>query len=151
SGGTPYTVQYGFPLIPATDTDTATMLSSGLGISGYSGGFTTSQKVASGTYDVYVWTIENYVSHYRDINFTLNGTTVATQVADMNLGQWAKFGPYRVTATNGQLTLGAYKSTKGDPHITGMAIFAVGSQPANNTPTVSAGPDQTITLPATAS
>lgn len=117
---------YSFALNPTPDAATRTVLESAL----YrpqppnGQGFTLTQTLGNGSYDIYIWMIENHASNYRDIDVKLEGTTVATGISDLPLGSWAKYGPYRTTVTDGVLTIDLLRRTKGDPAAYGLAIFS---------------------------
>lgn len=109
---------------PAADADTTAMLNTALWSSST---FGFSQSLASGTYDVYFWVMENYQSNVRAFDVRLEGGTVASGIGTMPLGNWQKYGPYRVPVTDGALNVELVRSF-GDPHVMGLAIFATGGE-----------------------
>jgi hypothetical protein len=42
-----------------------------------------SQTLSNGSYFVYLWTVENYVSNYRSFNVKLEGTQVASAIGSL--------------------------------------------------------------------
>jgi hypothetical protein len=86
-------------------------------------GFTVNQTLGNGSYDVYLWLIENFQSNFRSIDVRMEGTTVATNLGDMAYPRWEKYGPYRVTVSDGALSIDILRATKGDPELCGVAIF----------------------------
>ncbi|MBI3882388.1 MAG: Ig-like domain-containing protein [Verrucomicrobia bacterium] len=118
--------------VPAAAGDLNTMLNS---CAWAQNGFTISQAVSNGDYQVYFWVMENYQANFRDITFKVEGSIVATQVGKgWTVGQWSKYGPFDVTVTDGVLSVDLTK-VAWDPEVMGMAIYRV--QAANNhAPTV---------------
>jgi hypothetical protein len=86
-------------------------------------GFTITQTLPNGKYSVYIWEAEDVASNARNMNFILQGVTVASNVGSQQLHHWTKFGPYAAVVANGVLTLNVVRNTKGDPQISGLAIF----------------------------
>ncbi len=111
--------------LPSPDSNTKTMLNNGLWKTGTANGvgFTLSQTLANGSYQVYLWEVEDGSNHSRNMNVILQGSTVATGIGDQLVGHWSKYGPYPATVTNGILTLKLVRGTKGDPQAMGIAIF----------------------------
>ncbi len=130
AGGTSWSESYP-PISPAADADTRTMLQSVWYRSGPPNGqgFTLSQSIANGDYDVWVWAIENYQSGFRDVDLRLEGRTVATAIGDLPLWNWRRYGPYRTTVADGALTIDALRRSKGDPLLAGVRITRAGSTP----------------------
>jgi hypothetical protein len=126
---------YSFGLSPTTDSNTTSMLESMLyDSSSTSGqGFTMSQTVANGSYNVYLWMIENNQSNSRSANVTVQGTQVATGIGSLPLGTWQEYGPYPATVTNGAVSVGILCNT-GNPVCCGLAIYTSGAS-APSTPT----------------
>lgn len=141
---------------PAVDAATSGMLNSAIWSPT---GVTVAQPLANGTYQVYLWVIENYQSNYRTFNANLEGTQVTSSpIGSLALGTWAKYGPYNVTMTDGTLNLALVKVT-GDPHLMGMEIYSTGGGGGGDTqaPTAPTGltspskTDTTVSLSWTAS
>lgn len=80
------------------------------------------QTIANGTYNVYIWTVENYQPYYRSFNLNLEGAQKAANIGSMPLNEWRKYGPYTVTVNDGMLNIDLVRVT-GDPEISGIAIF----------------------------
>jgi len=118
-------------LDPSTDADTRTMLESVLYRSSPPNGqgFRMSQTIANGTYQVYFWVVENYMSNNRDIDVKLEGATVDTAIADQAYQHWHKYGPYPVTVSDGTLDMDLLRHSKGDPEVSGLAIYSPSSGP----------------------
>jgi hypothetical protein len=117
---------YAFPLVPAVDTDTRHVLQTVV----WSGGnFSVSQTIPNGTYQVYLWMVENYKDNYRKVDVRMEGgATVAGGIGELPLGYWRKYGPYSVSVADGALSLDIHKQ-KGDPLLAGFAIFGAGAPP----------------------
>jgi hypothetical protein len=121
--------QFGFPLHPAADSDTALMLSSSLWVPAQANGsgFTISQKLPNGTYQLYFWAVEDYQAYSRKMSIQIGGVTVATNVGYLPVGGWQKYGPFQTTVKNGLVTIKVLQSGSGDSSISGFAIYSVTS------------------------
>lgn len=109
---------------PAVDTQTSAMLNSDI-FSGKS--FSINLKIANGSYEVYLWTVENFKSNYRSFHIKLEGTQVTSSpIGSLPLREWRKHGPYNVTVKDGNLNMELIRVT-GDPMLTGMAVYSVGN------------------------
>jgi hypothetical protein len=84
------------------------------------------QTVANGTYQVHLWFMESVQSNSQRFHVRLEGTQVVSNIGDLAINQWRKYGPYTVTVSDGVLTMdlvGAYgrpmlsgsRSPKSDP------------------------------------
>ncbi len=137
---------------PAVDSATSNMLNKGI----YSGGnFSVDQSLSNGSYSIYVWAIENYISYYRSFNIKLEGTQVTpSPIGNLPLNSWIRYGPYPVTVNDGILDMDVVKVT-GDTHLMGMEIYAAGADTqAPSIPANLASPshtDTTVNLSWTAS
>jgi hypothetical protein len=120
---------------PAADADTSAMLNTALW---YGDSFGFSQTLANGSYDIYLWIIENWQSNARSFDVRMEGATVAGGVGNLALGAWQKIGPYRVTVADGDLDVELVRIS-GDPHVMGMAIFSADSTPLPPPPPPAAG------------
>jgi hypothetical protein len=89
-------------------------------------GFTLTQTLPNGNYTVYVWEVEDDSDHARSFNLKLQGITATTNLGDLLLGQWKKYGPYSTTVSNGILQIDVVRNTKGDPQLMGLAIYRAG-------------------------
>ncbi len=109
---------------PTTDNATRSMLNSAI----WGGSFSVGQTITNGSYDVYLWVIENYQSNIRRFDVRVEGTTAASGIGNLALGAWVKYGPYRTSVNDGRLDLDLV-AVAGDPHLMGFAVFSVGSTP----------------------
>jgi inosine-uridine nucleoside N-ribohydrolase len=103
---------------PAVDADTRAMLQSELW---YPGNMNLTQTLPNGTYNVYLWVLEDYQDYYHRFDVRLEGTykgTVNTGV----VSAWTKYGPYNVTVSDGSLNIDLIRLS-GDTLIQGLAIF----------------------------
>ena len=106
---------------PAVDSDTNRMLNTG--IWGQASDVNFSQTLSNGSYFVYLWTVENYVSNYRSFNVKLEGTQVASAIGSLPNNTWQRYGPYSVTVSDGSLNVNLVRVT-GDPTIQGLEIWS---------------------------
>jgi hypothetical protein len=105
---------------PATDSSTASMLSSAIWKSGAD--LNVTRTLASGNYQVYLWVMENYQSSSRSFKIRLEGNDVNAAAGNLPLGGWVKYGPYGVAVNDGALNVDLVR-VSGDAHLMGMAIF----------------------------
>lgn len=120
---------------PFVDDDTNTMVGEGIWCSGCDVNF--SQVVSNGSYDIYLWMIEDYQSNYRSSNAIVQGAQLASGIGRMPLNTWQRYGPYPATVTNGVLSVRLAR-VAGDPLVQGVEIWTMGS--ATPTPIPSATP-----------
>jgi chitodextrinase len=107
---------------PAVDAQTSTMLNSDIYARGT---FSITQSLANGTYQIYLWTAENYRTNFRSFHVKLEGNQVTTSpIGLMPLGQWRKYGPYTAMVNDGALNMDVVRVT-GDPSLSGMAIYKI--------------------------
>ena len=83
------------------------------GIWGQASDVNFSQTLSNGSYFVYLWTGENYVSNYRSFNVKLEGTQVASAIGSLPNNTWQRYGPYSVTVSDGTLNVKSGKSNRG--------------------------------------
>ncbi|WP_081417108.1 glycosyl hydrolase [Paenibacillus sp. Soil522] len=108
--------------VPAVDSTTAVMLNSNIYASGT--GFTVSQPLPNGSYQIFLWSLENYQTNFRSFHVLLEGIQVTSSpIGELAVNNWAKYGPYSVNVTEGVLNMEIERVT-GDPGITGMEIFS---------------------------
>lgn len=117
--------QSSFTPSPLVDSATGAMLNSGIW---QSGTLRLAQALPSARYNVYLYILENYQSHYRSLNLTLEGQQAAQGLGVLERGAWKKYGPYTVQVSDGNLNLDLSASS-GDPHLMGLAIYSVASTP----------------------
>ena len=85
-----------------------------------------SQNVPNGSYEVYLWIMENYASNHHEMDVILGGQTVDKGIAKLAVNQWVKYGSYPTTVTDGSLNLALLTTNpERDAHLMGMAIFRV--------------------------
>lgn len=121
---------------PAVDPATAAMLNTAVWRQGADLSF--AQSLADGSYDVFFWVMENYQSNVRSFDIRLEGGVVASNLGTMPLGEWRKYGPYRVAVSGGALNVD-FLSRTGDAHVKGMAIFTADQAPPPPPPPPSGG------------
>ncbi|HKZ14821.1 MAG TPA: hypothetical protein VJL81_13345 [Solirubrobacterales bacterium] len=82
---------------PTADANTTAMLGSVIYRSGPANGegFTLNQTVTNGTYQVYLWMVENYMSNVRDMDIKVEGATTATAVRGPDHLLWQNSAPTR--------------------------------------------------------
>jgi hypothetical protein len=86
------------------------------------------QRLPNGPYEIYLWIMENYTTHWHSLTVTLENQLVATDVGKLALGQWARYGPYAAHITDGTLHLAiSTNDAKIDAHVMGMSIFKPGA------------------------
>jgi hypothetical protein len=85
-----------------------------------------SQSLPNGSYEVYLWIMENYASNHHEMDVILGGKTVDKGIAKLEVNKWVKYGPYATTVTDGSLNLALLTTNpERDAHLMGMAIFKV--------------------------
>ncbi|MFN3652501.1 MAG: Ig-like domain-containing protein [Armatimonadota bacterium] len=133
---------YSTTLSPTPDAATQQMLSTGLWRAAPPNGqgFSLAYPLPNGSYQVYLWTVENYRSSYRDVEARLEGAATATGIGELPLGSYRRCGPYAATVADGRLDLEILRHTKGDPLLCGLEVC--GEAGSNAPPTV------TLTAPA---
>lgn len=122
---------------PTVDSDTNTMLGTGIWCSSCNVNF--SQTLPNGSYNIYVWMVEDYQSNFRSSNLFLQGVQVATGIGRMPLNTWQRYGPYPVTVTNSVLTA-MLARVAGDPSVEGIEVWVTGTPTPTPTPTATATP-----------
>lgn len=113
---------YAFPVVPVPTTNELSMLQSLVYRSG-TGAFTLRQTITNGTYHVYLWLIENYLTDFRAIDVSLEGSIAASNIGRLAKGAWRKYGPYLTTVSDGELTIRVAPNNSRDPLLCGLAIF----------------------------
>jgi len=110
---------------PAVDTNTNTMLRTGIWCSNCDVNFTQS-NLPNGSYRVYLWTVEDWQSNYRSWNLFLQGEQVASGLGQMPSNEWRRYGPFQASSTKGVLT-GRMARVRGDPSVQGIEIWSAGA------------------------
>ncbi len=82
------------------------------------------QSLGDGPYDLYLWVMENYQSDWHSLKVSTSDQVLAPAIGQLKLGNWAKYGPYRVTVSQGRLDLTLTSNSLADAHLMGMSIFA---------------------------
>ena len=91
-----------------------------------------SLPIDNGTYQIYLYTVENYSDAARGSTLILEGNSVPGEIGRMSLNTWKKYGPYEVTTTDGELNVDLV--TNGYALLSGLSIFtAVPESPVYNT------------------
>jgi RHS repeat-associated protein len=81
-------------------------------------------NLTNGDYFLYLWLAENEADHIRSLSLNLQGATVASGLgSELQVGHWAKYGPYGATVTNGAMRMDIVSPTKGDPMLMGFALY----------------------------
>lgn len=87
-----------------------------------------SQTLPNGIYDVYLWIMENYAPNHHSMDVSIGSEVVARGIAQLEVGHWVKYGPYRTTIREGTLNVAICTiNPERDAHIMGMTIFNVSS------------------------
>lgn len=83
-----------------------------------------SQTIPNGAYEVYLWIMENFRNNHHSMDVSLGGQIVDRGIAQLAVGDWVKYGPYRTIVTDGVLNVVlATTNPERDAHVMGMAIF----------------------------
>lgn len=82
------------------------------------------QMLPNGSYEIYLWLIENYQSGWHALELGLNGLSVAKNLGQLPVGGWARYGGYAVSVTDGLLQLAlSTDRPEVDAHLMGLSIF----------------------------
>ncbi|WP_017302185.1 hypothetical protein [Nodosilinea nodulosa] len=82
------------------------------------------QPLPNGSYDIYLWVMENYQSHWHSLNLSVEGKPVAEGIGYLPQGAWRRYGPYPIVVDNGYLRLAlTTHSPNVDAHLMGLSIF----------------------------
>jgi hypothetical protein len=63
------------------------------------------QKVAKGTYELFLYTKEDDVDHGHRFAVRIEGKVVARDVGTLAMGEWKRWGPFTSTVTDGTMTV----------------------------------------------
>ncbi|HEY9730092.1 MAG TPA: hypothetical protein V6D50_26905 [Chroococcales cyanobacterium] len=86
------------------------------------------QTLPNGIYDVYLWMMENYAPNHHSMDVSIGSEVVARGIAQLEVGYWVKYGPYRTTISEGTLNVAICTTNpERDAHVMGMTIFKVPS------------------------
>jgi hypothetical protein len=92
-------------------------------------GFSLSQTLPLGQYQVFVYVMETGFANSRSFDFELNGDVAGEAIGSLNANAWAKYGPYPLLNNSGALEL-TVKPRKGIPQLMGLEIWTAGAFPA---------------------
>jgi hypothetical protein len=82
------------------------------------------QTLPNGTYDLYLWMMENYQANWHSLEVQVAGQTIATGIGKLGLGHWQRYGGYPVTIDHGLLEMTiATHNPDIDAHLMGFSIF----------------------------
>jgi hypothetical protein len=82
------------------------------------------QMLANGSYEVYLWILENYKTDWHSMSVQINGQPVATEVGKLPFGHWVRYGAYHAQVTDNLLTVTLSTGTPTvDAHLMGLSIF----------------------------
>jgi hypothetical protein len=82
------------------------------------------QILPNGTYDLYLWIMENYQTDWHSLEVRVAGQTIATGLGKLALGNWQRYGGYSVAVDTGLLEMTiATNDPKIDAHLMGISIF----------------------------
>ena len=101
--------------------------------------------IPNGTYQVYVYVWED--NNNERFTLSIQGASV-DQINSGNAGQWARKGPYSTTVTNGTIRI---STSGGAANISGIEIWATGSEPAVTATTQPSATTQPTAMQATTS
>jgi hypothetical protein len=86
-----------------------------------------SQSLANGSYEIYLWLMENYQTHWHRLELQINGQPVAQDLCYLPFGTWQRYGPYSATVSDAALQLSlSTGNSEVDAHLMGLSIFRVG-------------------------
>ncbi|HEY9604620.1 MAG TPA: hypothetical protein V6C85_23645 [Allocoleopsis sp.] len=86
------------------------------------------QTLPNGIYDIYLWIMENYAPNHHSMDVTIGSEVVAKGIAQLEVGHWVKYGPYRTTINEGALNVAICTTNpERDAHIMGMTMFKIAS------------------------
>ncbi len=108
---------------PAVDADTGVMLNTLLYTDQETGTLALTQPIANGSYSVYLWAMENYRPSARSFEVRLQGQLVSSQVGDLALNQWARYGPYKAVVSDGALRI-ELRTLRGRALLMGFAVYS---------------------------
>ncbi len=80
------------------------------------------QTVPSGTYQLYLWVMENNSDFYRAFGVAMEGQTKDADVGALALNHWARYGPYVAQVTDGTLNVQLTFGTQ-DPLLAGIELY----------------------------
>lgn len=88
---------------------------------------TLQHPLPDGPYDLYLWVMENYQSDWHSLKVSTGDQVLVSVIGQLKLGDWIKYGPYRVIVSQGRLGLTLTSNVVADAHLMGLSIFAANS------------------------
>ncbi len=81
------------------------------------------QTLPNDSYDLYLWIMENYQTHWHTLELRVAGQSVAKGLGYLSYRGWARYGPYPTTVTDGCLRFSLTTSDANiDAHLMGMSL-----------------------------
>lgn len=87
---------------PGTDENTQLLLNSSIG---QTGSLKIDQIIYGAEYEIYFWFMENQRGVRRSMTVEIEGDVVETEMGDLPYKGWARFGPYPVDLSDGELNI----------------------------------------------
>ncbi len=85
---------------------------------------TLEQTLPPARYDLYLWIMENFQSHWHSLAVQLNGQSVDAGIGDLPVRAWARYGPYPVVVNQGSLHLSLTTNDANiDAHLMGISLY----------------------------
>lgn len=82
------------------------------------------QSLPNGSYDLYLWILENYQTHWHSLDVRIADQLIAQGIGHLTVNHWERYGPYRVTVTDGSLPISiTTNDPKIDAHVMGLSLF----------------------------
>jgi hypothetical protein len=82
-------------------------------------------RLDNNDYWLVLWVFENHQSHWRSQTLRIDGTVRAKGVGDLDRRAWARYGPYPVQVTTGQLAISLDTGSDGaHAHLMGLSLYA---------------------------
>jgi hypothetical protein len=82
-----------------------------------------SQPLPVGSYQVYLWIMENYQSRWHQLQLRMQGQIRAEGLGDLEVKVWQRYGPYAVELQGEDLQLSLDTGKDGvDAHLMGLSI-----------------------------
>lgn len=82
------------------------------------------QTLPNDRYDLYLWVMENYQTHWHSLDVMVAGQPIAQGIGHLPRGDWSRYGPYGITIDDGRLRLSITTHDPNiDAHVMGMSLF----------------------------
>lgn len=86
-----------------------------------------SLPLPAGDYQIYLWIMENYQSHWHQLQLRLQGQVMAEGLGDLEAKAWGRYGPYPVRLHGEALLLSLDTGKDGiDAHLMGLSVYQRG-------------------------